>query len=91
MTFGLLFRMGMFHPRPSKDNVTHCRAVHICNEMNVMNISQNDERCARNSKLDLETVPIKIGVARSSFIHMMAHDGMCEIYYYDCGIAYRAM
>lgn len=108
----------MFHPRPSKDNVTHCRAVHICNEMNVMNISQNDERCARNSKLDLETVPIKIGVARSSFIHMIAESlslyvynifvyilytaqfgtlaitvalGMCEIYYYDCGIAYRAM
>lgn len=70
----------MFHPRPSKDNVTHCRAVHICNEMNVMNISQNDERCARNSKLDLETGPIKIGVARSSFIHMIAESLSLSMY-----------
>ena len=59
--------------------------------MNVMNISQNDERCARNSKLDLETgQAIKIGVARSSFIHMIAESLSLSMYNIFVYILYTA-
>ena len=68
----------------------HTAVPSMCYEMNVMNISENDERRARNSKLDLESGPIKIGVARPSFIHMIAESLCLSMYNIFVYILYTA-